>query len=129
MDLLDILRADYERFPAEQTYGIYAPGVYFKDPLTEFRGLERYRRMIGFMGRWFKDLRLELHGIERTDSRIVTRWTLSWRAPLPWQPRIRIDGWSELIVDETERIVSHIDYWRHPPLDVLRQHFAWGSSR
>jgi len=59
--LITTLRADYQRFPDNPTFSIYAEDVYFKDPLTEFRGLQQYQKMIGFMQRWFQAVQLELH--------------------------------------------------------------------
>ncbi|MEO1127354.1 MAG: DUF2358 domain-containing protein, partial [Cyanobacteria bacterium J06639_16] len=41
MDILERIKADYARFPADQSYELYAPDVYFKDPLNEFRGVNR----------------------------------------------------------------------------------------
>lgn len=128
-DLVAILKRDYARFPAEQTYEIYADDVLFVDPLNRFRGRERYRQMIGFMAGWFRQMRLDLHTIEAEERRILTRWTLSWLAPLPWQPRIRIDGWSELQVCEQGLIVAHIDDWDTPRLDVLRQHLGGAVTK
>ena len=128
MDILTILQQDYERFPETPTYEIYAENVYFKDPLTEFRGLDRYRQMVGFMATWFKDIHLQLHDIERRDRAITTVWTLSWVAPAFWKPKIRISGRSELLLDESDRIVSHIDYWDCSPLSVLAQHFRFARS-
>ena len=43
-DLVEILREDYQRFPENQTFEIYADDVYFKDPLNEFNGVKKYRR-------------------------------------------------------------------------------------
>lgn len=123
MDILDILREDYRRFPDDQTYSIYAPDVYFKDPMNEFRGCDRYRQMIGFIRRWFRQPRLDLHGIQRIENTIRTDWTLSWTTPLLWNPRIRITGWSNLILNDEELITSHIDYWHCSKFDVLKQHF------
>ncbi|NEP11627.1 MAG: DUF2358 domain-containing protein [Symploca sp. SIO2C1] len=123
MDILEILKQDYQRFPAEQTYSIYAKDVLFKDPLNQFRGIERYQEMIAFINTWFKAPKLELHNIERSGDTIETRWTLNWTTPLPWQPRIAIPGWSELKLNDEELIVSHIDYWDCSPFDVLKQHF------
>jgi Uncharacterized conserved protein (DUF2358) len=59
MDLIDELRGDYARFPQEQSYHLYAQDVYFRDPMTSFRGVDRYREMIGFMTRWFKEPKLD----------------------------------------------------------------------
>ncbi|MBW4460208.1 MAG: DUF2358 domain-containing protein [Nodosilinea sp. WJT8-NPBG4] len=125
MDILEQIRLDYQRFPHDQSYHLYAEDVYFKDPLNQFRGVDRYRRMIGFISHWFKDVNLQLHGIEHSSpSQIDTRWTLSWVAPVPWQPRMSIPGRSELGVREDGKVISHIDYWNCSRLSVLKQLFA-----
>jgi hypothetical protein len=124
MNIIEILKKDYQRFPRDQTYEIYAKEVYFKDPMTEFRGIKRYQSMIGFMSHWFQNIQMELHDIKQIGDRLETRWTLSWTTPLPWQPRIAISGRSELMLNEQNLIVSHIDYWDCSRWDVLRQHFS-----
>ncbi|MEG3439681.1 DUF2358 domain-containing protein [Pannus brasiliensis CCIBt3594] len=124
-DILEILQDDYRRFPVDQTYDIYAENVYFKDPMNEFRGIKRYREMIGFMSTWFQDIRMDLHSIDRNGDRIDTRWTLHWTTPLPWRPRIAIPGRSELTLDASDRIISHIDYWDISKPDVIAQHFRF----
>jgi Uncharacterized conserved protein (DUF2358) len=128
MDIIQILKQDYQRFPVDQTYNIYAENVLFKDPLNEFQGLERYKQMIGFISTWFIDLKLDLHDIHRDGDRIKTRWTLNWTTPLPWKPRISIPGWSELRLNADGLIVSHIDYWDCSRLDVLKQHISLKPS-
>ncbi len=124
MDILEILKDDYRKFPDDQTYSLYAADVYFKDPMTEFRGCDRYRQMIGFIKTWFLNPHLDLHTIQQTGSTIRTDWTLSWTTPLPWKPHIQITGWSELTLNEAGLIVSHIDYWHCSRLDVLKQHVS-----
>jgi len=131
MNIIEILQEDYQRFPRDQTYEIYAKDVYFKDPMTEFRGIKRYQSMIGFMTDWFQNIQMELHDIKQIGDlpeplrdRLETRWTLSWTTPLPWQPRIAISGRSELMLNEQNLIISHIDYWDCSRWDVLRQHFS-----
>lgn len=126
MDLLTTLKADYDRFPQDQTYEIYAEDVYFKDPMTEFRGRYRYRQMIGFIQTWFRNCHMEVHDIQQTGNQIRSDWTLRWNTPLPWHPRIAIAGWSELTLNDQGLITSHIDYWHCSKLDVLRQHFQQG---
>jgi Uncharacterized conserved protein (DUF2358) len=123
MDILEVLKADYQRFPHDQTYSIYAEDVYFKDPMSEFWGRDRYQRTIQFIATWFKQPHLELHQIDRQGNQIRSDWTLSWTTPLPWQPRITIAGWSELEVNAQELIISHIDYWHCSRFNVLQQHF------
>lgn len=139
MELLEILRSDYQKFPLDQTYNIYAPDVYFQDPINSFRGVEKYQKMIGFINNWFRNPHLELHEIKQiavsiddssahdplsnSRGKIITRWTLSWNTPLPWQPRIAIPGWSELDINDQGLISSHVDHWNCSIWDVFRQHF------
>jgi len=127
--LIEILRNDYRQFPKNQTFEIYDRNVYFKDPTSEFRGIDRYRQTIAFIDRWFRNPSLILHEIQATGDRsICTDWTLTWTTPLPWNPRISITGWSELTVNEQDLIDSHIDYWNCSGWDVVKQHFASQSS-
>jgi Uncharacterized conserved protein (DUF2358) len=121
MDILEILKDDYQRFPENQTYSIYAKDVYFEDPVNRFTGVDRYRKMIGFMATFFQDINLDLQGISQSGDSIETRWTLSWTAPLPWRPKMVINGRSELKINSEGLIVSHIDYWNCSRLDVLKQ--------
>ncbi|MGL5082766.1 MAG: DUF2358 domain-containing protein [Microcoleaceae cyanobacterium] len=128
MNLIDILKADYQRFPEDQTYSIYAPNVYFKDPLNEFSGLERYQTMVNFIRSWFLDIQLDLHEIFQQAEVIHTQWTLSWTVPLPWRPRVSIPGRSELQFNAEDLIISHIDYWNCSRLDVVKQLFGGKPS-
>jgi len=122
MDILETLKADYQRFPANQTYSIYAKDVYFQDAVFKFRGLELYKWMIKFIQTFFLNLKMDLHNIQQQENTIKTEWTLSWDAALPWKPRISISGWSELRLNNEGLIISHIDYWHCSQLDVLKQH-------
>jgi hypothetical protein len=124
MNILEILKEDYQRFPLNQTYSIYADDVYFKDPMTEFRGIHRYQKMIGFIQKYFLNCKMDLHNIQQSDRTIRTDWTLSWNTPLPWKPPISISGWSELTLNDADKIVSHIDHWHCSRLAVLKQHFG-----
>ncbi|MEM1366645.1 MAG: DUF2358 domain-containing protein [Cyanobacteria bacterium P01_H01_bin.15] len=128
MDILETLKADYARFPADQTYDIYDEQVYFKDPLNEFTGIKRYQQNIALIARLFSNIQLDLYEITQTDSQITTRWTLHMDAPLPWKPRLSIPGWSELGLNSVKAIASHIDYWDIPPGAVLAQCAPWRSQ-
>jgi len=123
--VVEILKADYQKFPKDQTFEIYDREVYFKDPTSEFRGVDRYRKTITFIDQWFQDPCLRLHEIAVTADRTIrTDWTLTWTTPIPWKPRISITGWSELGLNSQGLINSHIDYWQCSIWDVLKQHFA-----
>jgi hypothetical protein len=123
MNIIEIIKADYKKFPADQNYSIYAENVYFQDPMNRFRGIDRYKQMIGFISTFFKDIKLDLHNISQSGDRIETRWTLGWTLPIPWRPRIAIVGRSELKLDSDGLIESHIDYWDISRLNVLKQIF------
>ena len=123
-DLVEILKEDYQRFPENQTFEIYAEDVYFKDPLNEFRGVKKYRGMIGFLGSFFKDIEMEVHNVTQTGTIIKTEWTLNMTSPLPWKPRLSIPGGTDLEVSEDNLIVSHVDRWHISPWNVLRQNFS-----
>jgi Uncharacterized conserved protein (DUF2358) len=132
MDILDILRSDYRNFPKQQTFSIYDEQVYFKDPMTEFRGCDRYQKMIQFIETWFIEPELQLHKIEQRvgkaspveNRQIRTDWTLRWTTPLPWKPRTTISGWTELTLNDSDQIISHIDFWHCSRWDVVKQQFG-----
>ncbi|MBD1844226.1 DUF2358 domain-containing protein [Cyanobacteria bacterium FACHB-63] len=123
MNLVEQLRQDYARFPADQTYSLYASDVFFQDPMNRFEGVDRYRAMIKLIETAFLNVRMDLHAIEQIGDEIKMRWTLSWNAPLPWQPRMAISGRSELKVNPDGLISSHIDYWDCSRWEVVKQIF------
>jgi len=125
--VLEIIQQDYQNFPNEQTYNIYAKDVYFEDPLNKFQGVTRYQKMIGFLGRFFSNIDLELHSISQEKNIIKTEWTLKMTSPLPWQPRLTIPGWSELEINQDNLIIVHRDFWHIEPIKVLFQNFEFGK--
>lgn len=129
MNIINILKADYQRFPVNQTYSIYATDVYFQDPVNKFSGVQRYQQMINLITTWFSNPQMDLHKIELLDDTIHSEWTLSWNSPLPWKPRISISGRSELRLNSDNLIISHINYWHCSRLDVLKQHLFFRKIR
>ncbi|MEB3249218.1 MAG: DUF2358 domain-containing protein [Merismopediaceae bacterium] len=128
MSILEQVKADYERFPQNPTYSLYSEEVYFQDPVTQFRGIQRYQQMIQFMTRWFQEMRLELHSIQQDQRQIKATWTLFWTSPLPWRPAIQISGRSELELNDQDLIISHRDFWDCSPWEVFQQHFSFFPS-
>jgi Uncharacterized conserved protein (DUF2358) len=127
MNIVESLRQDYQCFPNHQTYSLYSADVFFKDPMTQFRGIERYQQMIGFIQTWFIDCHMTVHGIQQTDNTIRTDWTLSWIAPLPWRPHLEISGWSDLTLNADGLITQHVDFWHCSRWDVIKQLWAANS--
>lgn len=127
--LIEQLKADYARFPESQTYSLYAEDVQFKDPMNAFSGVEKYKKMIAFLDGFFSDIQMDLHSIEQTNSSLIElSWTLNMTAPTPWKPRLSILGRTELSVNQTGQISSHIDYWNCSRWTVLKQVFKIASS-
>jgi Uncharacterized conserved protein (DUF2358) len=127
MNIIEILKSDYQRFPDNQTYSIYTQDVYFQDPLNKFNGRRRYQLMIKFIDTFFLGCKMDLHDIQQNGDTIKTEWTLSWNTPLPWKPRIAINGWSELRINTDGLVCSHIDYWHTSRVDVIKQHFRFAN--
>ncbi|MEM0981144.1 MAG: DUF2358 domain-containing protein [Cyanobacteria bacterium P01_H01_bin.58] len=126
----DRIRQDYANFPKAQSYDLYAADVYFQDPLNRFRGVERYRDMIGFIDRWFQNPKLELHSLEQVAAdHLQTQWTLSWIAPFPWQPSMAISGWTDYRLDEASKVISHIDHWHCSRWSVVGQALGMKGDR
>ncbi|WP_009630004.1 DUF2358 domain-containing protein [Synechocystis sp. PCC 7509] len=123
MDIVEILVDDYRRFPVDQNYNLYAQDVFFQDPLNKFRGINKYKAMIGFINTFFIEPKMDLLAINQVGDTIKMEWVLSWNTPLPWKPRIAIPGQSELKINADGLIASHVDYWNCSRLDVIRQHF------
>lgn len=124
MNIVETLRTDYQNFPKNQTYSIYAEDVEFQDPLSKFQGIDRYKKMIKFIDTWFRDVKMEVHDLQELNKTIRTKWTLKWIAPLPWQPKMAISGWSELKLNDQGLIAQHIDYWECSRFDVVKQLFS-----
>uniref|UniRef100_A0A7S2NPD6 SOUL heme-binding protein n=1 Tax=Cyanoptyche gloeocystis TaxID=77922 RepID=A0A7S2NPD6_9EUKA len=144
-----ILEALREELPAmfepgaNVDYSIYAKTVHFQDPLNDFVGIDKYRGNISFLQTFFKDSKLDLHGIalgKYKDGRdmVISRWTLAMTAPLPWSPRLAFTGTSEYVLDDSGAVVEHVDKWDSLPgqeksaakgvLDLLSQMFSSGSG-
>ena len=72
MDIVENLTADYQRFPANQTYSLYAQDVFFHDPLNKFRGIKKYKAMIGFIN------------IFLLIQKWICRQLIEWETQLKW---------------------------------------------
>lgn len=98
-------------------YSIYSDDVFFEDPLNKFRGVQRYKSNISFLGESFvfsdAELRLfDLRIIGHEQNIIRTRWRLSMIANFPWRPCISFTGQSDYVVNlSTGKVEKHIDYW------------------
>lgn len=77
--------------------------------MMRVRGRKDFQGMIHFLAT--QDIRLDLHEMRQDGPVIHTRWTMSWTAPLPWQPWVTVTGRSELTLNAQGLIQQQIDYW------------------
>lgn len=123
MDIISILKQDYQNFPANQHYDIFAEDFYFEGFFNKFRGIEIYKQMINLYETGFIDTELKLVDIVKSEDIIKTQWILSWTAPFPWKPRVTLPGRSEAKLNADGLISSHIDYLDISHSDLLKQLF------
>jgi len=120
-ELKRVIRKEYASFFAPMERKFYSKEVEFVDPLSAFKGVDKYQGNIDFLagrtplGRLlFRDASIAMHDMaDLPDGRIQTRWTLqlSVRA-LPWQPRARFTGVSIYTVDRAKGVVlKQEDFW------------------
>lgn len=98
----------------------YAENVRFKDPLTSFEGISKYRSNVDMLGSrtllgkfLFEDASIVLHAIDQVDDKTIqTRWTLSVTMKgLPWRPRLKFSGISIYTLNDKLLIQNQVDYW------------------
>lgn len=97
-------------------YALFSSDVEFKDPVTSFTGVSKYRQNINFLRNSpvFTATTMQTHDIQpRNDTKVTTRWTMSMTVRLfPWRPVLYFTGESDYIVDAATGLVTkHIDRW------------------
>lgn len=114
-----------------QHYNLFASDVEFRDPLNSFRGAERYRANIRFLGSsiLFGGASLVIHDTRIVSPSIIdTRWTLGMRVrALPWLPHARFTGTSRYVLDDEGRVVQHLDAWDSLPADANEASFSFAA--
>lgn len=85
-----------------------APGMRFKDPFNDARGIERVRRVVAST---FAHGAPRLEVLARARSGSVA--LLLWRFTLerPGATTLVIRGMSEIRFDEAGRVAEHVDHW------------------
>ena len=119
-ELRRCLTREYASFFNPMDRSFYASDVEFIDPLTSFRGIDKYQNNVdmlagrkGMIGKLlFKDASIALHSIEVTSaSELETRWTLQVTVRVPGNPRARFTGISKYTVNKKGIVVRQVDYW------------------
>ena len=128
------LKQDLPRlFERDIAYEIYAPDIYFTDPVNTFKGKFNYRIIywtLRFHGQlFFTGIALDLHDIAQTaPDCIEAHWTVRRKLRLPWEPQIYFNGTSNYSLNADGLIDKHVDTWDRPPIEVLKQFFRRGQT-
>jgi len=85
-----------------------APGVRFKDPFNDVRGIEALLRATSAMFRYGTP-RFEIldRALSERAGYLLWRYTVDINAGKPWI----IEGMTELRFDSQGRVIEHIDHW------------------
>lgn len=111
---------EYKTFFDPMIESMYDKNVEFKDPLNNFRGVDRYRGNVDLLaGRkglgplLFSDASIIMHSLNLLpEAKLQARWTLQLTAKfLPWKPRLRFTGISIYQVNFDGKITSQEDFW------------------
>lgn len=86
-----------------------APEVEFRDPFNHTFTKADFHRVLTHMFRTVHELEFEVHDIMGANKCWVLKWTFSGRIkPIG---RVKIEGLSEVALNDQALVVRHIDYW------------------
>lgn len=120
-------------FETDISYDIYTKDIYFRDPVSIFKGKFNYRIIfwtLRFHGKlFFTSLYFDLHDIKQTASdTILANWTVRGNLRVPWQARLLFNGYSTYKLTPEGLIYEHIDTWDRHPKEILKQFFRRGQE-
>lgn len=113
-------------FERDISYDIYAPEIFFQDPVNRFKGKFNYRIIfwtLRFHGRlFFTTLFFDLHDVRQSSpDTIRADWTVRGTLRVPWRAKIFFNGYSTYKLNAKAQIYEHLDTWDRPPGEILRQ--------
>ncbi len=120
-------------FTTDLTYDIYTKDIYFRDPVSTFKGKFNYRIIfwtLRFHGQlFFTSLHFDLHDVEQTAAdTILANWTVRGTLRLPWRAKLFFNGYSTYKLTPEGLIYEHIDTWDRKPGEILKQFFRKGND-
>lgn len=115
-------------FEQDISYDIYTKDIYFRDPISRFKGKFNYRIIfwtLRFHGKlFFTSLYFDLHDIKQTaQDTILANWTVRGSLRVPWKASILFNGYSTYKLTPEGLIYEHVDTWDRPAKEILKQFF------
>lgn len=129
-DVVAVLESDYKRsyfLTGEFMKSIYAEDCWFIDPTIRFRGRDLYQRNLQLLVPFFVNPSLDLCGIEqgfKGDAKFIkANWYLRTYLKLPWRPLISLEGSTIYDLDDSLKIVYHVESWNISAFEAVTQIF------
>jgi steroid delta-isomerase len=111
-----------------------APGVLFRDPFNETRGVPALRRVFEHMFAVLDDPVFSVTDIAVSGEVAYFKWTFTARSKDRWKLAITLTGVSEVIYDKAGLVTTHLDHWDaasqvYGQLPLIGGLFRWLSRR
>ncbi len=87
---------------------LYAPGVFFRDPMQQAEGLAAFLEVNRRMGKGAEQVRFQVRDSTGDDELFYLHWTMRFEPRLG--PALSVEGVSRIRA-EARLVVEHIDYW------------------
>ena len=82
--------------------------IYFEDPFNKVYGIENFKRIFSNTLKNLDDVEFKVLDIISKNNIYIIKWEMIYFA---FNKTNSIFGLSEVIINENNKIVSHIDYW------------------
>jgi Uncharacterized conserved protein (DUF2358) len=121
-------------FEKDIYYEIYTNDIYFCDPVNKFKGKFNYRIIfwtLRFHAQlFFTQIAFDLHDVSQSDNdTILATWTVRGVLRVPWQAKLRFNGYSTYKLNTDCLIYEHIDTWDRTPGEILPQFWQRGNGK
>ncbi|CAN0202407.1 unnamed protein product, partial [Phaeothamnion confervicola] len=130
--VLESVKGDFERnylWTGDVDDAVFDRYCTFQDPTMQFQGLATYKRNVAnlrdLVDRFVRDAKSELYSAELDAEAgcVRTRWRMTGRLALPWNPRIDVAGRTVFSYDPEQgnRITSYDEMWETSAAKALLQ--------
>ena len=109
------LLANVEHAGVDAVCAIVSDDIYFRDPFTKIRGIDRFRQMLVDMVNQLENIDFETFAIgwcaEQGSRSALVQWRLAANLPRLGGRRWCVDGCARITIDASGRVCQHIEFW------------------
>ncbi|HLO88308.1 MAG TPA: DUF2358 domain-containing protein [Nostocaceae cyanobacterium] len=131
--VMEILKQDLPTlFEKDISYDIYTENIYFRDPISIFKGKFNYKIIfwtLRFHAKlFFTQIAFDVHEVlQSADDGILVKWTVRGVLRVPWKAKLFFNGHSNYKFNADGLIYEHIDTWDRKPGEILAQFWQKGN--